>query len=375
MPSMVASTINRYPDRGLLRASLALLGMSLLVACTGDSISDTGVALPENRGTQVQTGAAPVSPFSPLAWSPDGSEIFFQTDSTPGRLMAASLTGTVRQLDGPRDAYLDVAVSADGASLYFAADLRQGRRSVYRLPLPAGTAQVVTAQSSGVLASFQSDGWLALPAPAGSAVAYTALPDSIKLLIPETGERRFLAQGCERIVAFSPDGLRILCQTGGGGAGAYSVVDVPSRVIQQVLILPVQDTRALFVNWNASGVRVVYETPIGLALWDVTRQASTVNWSLPLRAGLVLDRQNGDWSNDGTRVGIWLHECLRTQGLSRCLEGQSLLYVLDPSNGRSALAAVARGAEGATTMAFSPDGTRVAYIFDGKIYYQAVTPP
>jgi hypothetical protein len=286
--------------------------------------------------------------------------------------MAATLTGTVRELDGPRDAYVDLSASADGSALYFGADLRQGRRSVYRLPLPSGTAQALTSQSSAVLATYQADGWLALPAPNASSVAYTALPDSINLLIPATGERRALALGCERIAAYSPDGQRILCQTGGGGVGAYSIVDIPSRIIQQAIILPVSDTRALFVNWNAAGIRVVYETPIGLALWDVTRQLSPINWSLPLRAGIGLDRQNGDWSNDGSRIAIWLHECLRMQGLNRCLEGQSLLYVLNPADGRSALAAVAHGAEGGTTIAFSPDGTRIAYVFEGKIYHQAM---
>jgi hypothetical protein len=216
---------------------------------------------------------------------------------------------------------------------------------------------------------------LALAAPSGVNVAYTALPDSINLLNPETGQRRLLARGCERVVAFSPDVSRLLCQTGGGGAGSYSIVELASGVIQPTLIIPVLDTRALFVNWNAGGIRVVYETPLGLALWNVAQQQNTVNWSIPVRSGIGLDRQNGDWSDDGNRIAIWLHECLRTQGLNRCLNGQSLLYVLNPGNGQSSLAAVAHGTEGGNAIAFSPDGTRVAYVFEGKIYHQPTSPP
>jgi hypothetical protein len=341
----------------------------LLAGCIGDSITDsTGDALPENRGTEVNTGVD-VSPLAPIAWSADGTEIYFQTNESPPRLMATTLTGETRALDGPRDGFFDLVVSTDGAHLYYIADLRGGRRSLYRLALPNGPAEVIADDVSPTLPHTPADGSIAMPAPAGG-LAYTSLPDST-FLIDATGERIVLGNGCERIVAFAPAGDRLLCQIGGGGAGAYFDIVIATRTITPVVVSPAFDALLIFVNWDANGVRAFYETPTGLALWDVARQAVTLNASFPPRATIVLDRRNGEWSDDGNRVAFWLHECLRSQGLNRCIEGQSMLNILEPRNQRSSIIAVAHGTEGGGSMALSRNGDRVAYVFDLKLYVQS----
>jgi len=342
---------------------------AVIAGCIGDSITDSTVdALPENRGTEVST-SVDVSPLAPIAWSADGTEIYFQTNEAQPRLMATSLSGDTRALDGPRDGFFDLVASADGAYLYYIANLRGGRRSLYRLPLPDGPAEVLADDVSPTLPLTPADGTLALTAPSGGAVAYTSLPDST-FLIDAAGERIVLGNGCERMVAFSPNGERLLCQIGGGGDGAYLDVEIATRTITPVVVSPAFDALLVFVNWDATGVRAFYETPNGLALWDVARQAVTLNASFPPRATIVLDRRNGEWSDDGNRVAFWLHECLRSQGLNTCLEGQSMLNILEPRNQRSSIVAVAHGTEGGGSMALSRAGDRVAYVFQRKLYVQ-----
>lgn len=353
------------------RTTLGLI--VVLAACAGDNITDLpGVEVPEDRGTEVVSGVATVSM---LAWSPDASEIYFQSQ-VPSKLMAVNVaSGATREIDGPRDDYPDIEASPDGQTIYFSADLQGGARTVYSVPAAGGQATPMTLRSSAVVATRPADGNLALPSRDGSLVAFTALPDSILLTVVATGERRHLGNGCERIIAFSPNNEDILCQTGSGGAGAHLVINIASGATEPLAVLPVIDTRALFMSWNANGIQTIYETPLGFELWDVSTQQRRLSWSLPQRQTITLDRLNGEWSPNGRLIAFWLHECIRRQGLSICLEGQSLLYVADTGNGRSALVAVAHGEEGGTAMAFSPDATQIAYVFENRIYTKPVVTP
>lgn len=344
-----------------------------VAACTAGGITDnSGNALPENRGTQVQLDVAPL-PGSDIVWSADGSEIYFQTAESQPRLVAAPLAGgTVRVLDGPRDAYTSIAAAPDGSTVYFAADLQAGRRSSYRVPA-AGGAAIPIASTSSLVAQIPADGGLVLPSPDGKGYAYTAAPDTLYYSTGSAGTR--IGNGCERVVRFSPDSRRVLCQRGNLASGSYSVADLQTKAIQNIDIVPQAQGSLHNVQWTGGGIRSTILNPVGFDLWDVATSQSTLVWTAPQRNDIAVDTRHGTWTAGGDRIAFWLVECLKQRGLSQCDEGQSILYVVQLATQRSGIVAVARGAQPGQAMAFSPDGQRIAYIFDGRIYHQTTSIP
>jgi len=344
-----------------------------LAACTASGITDnTGNALPENRGVQVQLNVA-VLLGSEIVWSPDGGEILFQTDESQPRLMAAPLNGgSARLIDGPRDAYTSIAVSPDGSTVYFAADLQAGRRSSYSVPAAGGAATRI-ASTSSLVARIPADGGLVLPSPDGNGFAFTAAPDT--LYYSTAGGSTRIGNGCERVVRFSPDSRHVLCQRGVLTAGSYSAADLQTKTIQSVDVVPQAQGSLHNVQWTSAGIRSTILNPVGFELWDVSSSQSTLVWTAPQRGSIAVDTRNGAWTAGGDRIAFWLVECLKQRGFSQCDEGQSLLYVVQLASQRSGIVAVARGVQAGQAMAFSPDGQRIAYVFDGKIYHQSTAIP
>ena len=354
-----------------------LLGCSVAIAaCSTDSIVETGTGLPENRGTEIAPGVT-VERLTELAWSADGSEVYFQSAESGGaRLYAVSRNGgTPRLLDGPRDGYVDITPSPDGAWLYFATNLRTGVRTLYRLSLAGGPAQVLADRSPGRIALTRADGSLVLPAPNGLTVAFVVAPDSVFTLTLATGQRNFITTGCERLVAQSPDLRTLLCVTAPGGSGAYMFLDLLQKTTTLTTVLPPSEGVPQMIHWDAGGISVAYQTVVGLNIWNVQRATTTLAFTFPPRSGLLLDRRNSAWSRDGQRIAFWIHECLRRRGFSQCDEGQSILYILELAALKSGTVAVARGEEGGQFMALSANAASVVYTFGGRVYHQSTAIP
>ncbi len=358
-------TIRRFFISGFVAA---------LAAC-GDNITETGTGLPENRGTEIVANV-PISPFTELAWSADGTEVYFQSTGPDGsRLHAAPIQGgAARLLDGPRDGYVDLTVSPEGTWLYFAADLRSGIRTLYRLNLSGGPAQVMAERTPGRVAQTRADGSLVLPSTNGQTAVFIVAPDSVFTLNAATGQRNHVTNGCERVVAQSPDLRTVLCVTASGSA-AYLFVDLLTRAVTSTTVLPLSEGVPQMIRWDAAGLLVAYQTPVGLHIWTVQSSTGNLVFPLPPRGGLLLDARNSVWSRDGRRIAFWIHECLRRRGISGCEEGQSILYVVDRVAGTSGIVAVARGEEGGQWMALSTDAASVAYWFDGRLYRQSTAIP
>lgn len=354
-------------------AALAMMLAVSVVACSTEGPAETGInELPENLGTELTDDAYVLSE---ITWSADGTEIYYQTNETPGQLAAVSLSGQTRILDGPRDTYFDISASSDGTSLYFAADLQSGLRSVYRLPLNGGSAETLTSRGTAVIAAAPADGRLALPSPDGKRAAFTSRPDSVLMYTVATGAREHVGNGCERVVDWSPDQSTLLCQTGSAGAGVFKTIDVATGANEIVDIVPVQQGTMLIVDWQASGIIAGYINFGGLFIWDPQTRSGSPLLAVTGVPGTTIDPRNGAWTQDGSRIVFWVHQCLVQRGGGTCVKGQSLLYVGDLATMKTELLAVAKGDQGATFLALSPDGTKVAYLFNDRIYWQPTVIP
>jgi hypothetical protein len=189
-----------------------------------------------------------------------------------------------------------------------------------------------------------------------------------------SGTRTFIERGCERIVTFSPDGIEVLCVTTSGGVGSHRRMNLATRAVTDVTVLPLAEGVPMFVHWGPAGIRALYQPGFGgLSIW--ANGARTILFELPNRGGLLLDPRNASWSEDGDRIAFWVHECLRRRGLSTCERGQSILYIGELTADRSGFVAVAHGEVNGQFIAMSPDASRVAYTFEDRIYHQSTTIP
>jgi len=359
-----------------MRSSFLLtLAAALLAACSTQGPTETGInELPQNLGTAIPSTIG-ASVLAEIAWSANGGEIYFQTDEPEGRLAATSLAGATRILDGPRDGYYDIVASADGASLYFSADRLAGVRSVYRLSLTGGALETLTTHASGTIAAAPADGRLALPSPDGTHVAFAALPDSVFVQNVSTGERALAGAGCERIVDWSPDQSTLLCQKGRAGTGVFRTLDIATRTATITDIVPINQGTMQLVDWQGTGVWASYINFAGIYAWDPRTNAGIPLLALGGVPGTTIDPRNADWTRDGSKIAYWVHQCLVQRGLGACEKGQSLLYVSDLVTKKTGMVAVAVGTQGGQFLALSPDGTRVAFLFDGRIYWQSTALP
>lgn len=338
----------------------------LLAGCVGEP-TNSAVELPENRGTKLQAGE-PVGTFAEFAWSADGTEIYFQPDVGEPQLKAVSLAGGApRVLDGPRDDYAEMKAARDG-TLYFAADAApDARRTAYALSPNGGAATPIGRVTLGRPAA-PAVGSLIVPSPVPGVVAYVAAPDSVYLV--EQGQQRFLRPGCERILTFSPDGRSLLCRSGQVLNGLYTLIDVATGDAEDIVVLNANQGAPQMVQWTADGIKVFYYDFGGYYLRDYETATSQQIWTIP-PAATVLDYEHGSWTNAGDKVAFWVHSCLDRQGQD-CRRGQSVLHVVDLETQTDHILAVAAGRIGGQRLAFSPDGTRVAYVFEKEIFFVPV---
>lgn len=340
---------------------------ALLAACVGEP-TNPAIELPENRGTLLQAGE-PIGTFAEFTWSADGTEILYQPDVGDPQLKAASIAGGApRVLDGPRDEYIDLSTGPDGF-IYFVADADANtRRTAYRLAPEGGTPLSIGKVGVG-RAARPAVGSLVLPSPVPGVSAYVAAPDTVYIV--ENGQHRVIRIGCERIITFSPDGDELLCRTGSSIAGFHTRVVIATGEAEDVVVLNPNQGSPQMIYWAADGIKVFYYDFGGYFIRDVETGESQQIWPLP-PAAAVLDFQNSAWTTDGSHVAFWVHSCLDRTNVGACRRGQSALHIVDLETRQDHLVAVAAGRTGGQHIAFSPDGARVAYVFEKEIFWVPV---
>jgi hypothetical protein len=217
--------------------------------------------LPEDRGAPTGSAADPQHAF---AWTPTGDAIVYVSADAQPMLERGPVNGGPQSpIDGPRSAYGDLAVSADGRIVYAVADTG-GATVILRI----GSDTVSLGTPADGTALTPADGALVLPF--GDGAYYVLAPDSI---FRDGAERTLVARGCSRLVALSPDGAALLCRSG----ATYRSVDLATGEGTPVNVLPPADGVPLLIDWSA-GLRVFYRTPEGYAVRDVDAGTSVTVW-------------------------------------------------------------------------------------------------
>jgi WD40 repeat protein len=337
-------------DRRLPARSMGLAVTALVVACSQEPGAPPPACTsrpPLQLGTTV-TPLNEVLPSSELLWVLSRNEIWYTSYSVshPSALKAVDLASTaVRVVDGRNTTYHSPTLSPDGQSVYYLAspDPTSGDEAIYRVAVGGGSPELQVDSVRGFLVS-----------PDGGHLAYGAGigDDSVFLLDAVTKARTFVIRGGPNgPVAFSPDGLRLLVRQCNGSPCSYLAVTLASGATE-----PVSLGTPILVRWDPDGLRVLSTDSIvvpdrGLYVRNVTtgttaRIASMCGFDVP-----------GEWSwalsPDGRRVAHW------TQSLSITPPSPPSSLHLANAQADDVLEVV-NGDGG--TVAFAPDGGRIAYV-------------
>lgn len=339
-------------------------------ACdVGDPIAPSN-ELPEDPGTII-AAAGSIQNATNLAWSADGSVLTFVTGT--GTLAALDLgSGQVAIIDGARDEHAELSAARAGGAVYFLADRSGGRRSAYRLA-PGGSAVRLTSRAPGSGPLVPGDGTLVAGGPGDRETAYVVDPDSLYVFDNAKATQRFVTAGCTRIVAFSPTGSRVLCKR--PTQGTYGIFALADGALETVALQP-SETESLLLRtrWSEDDtIHTLYRTATRFRLRSAATGSAFSLW-MPVSFGGVqgTDFQYWSWSADGGRFVFWIHECLKLDRLGGCGFGQSVLYAVDIPGNTGRPVAVVKGEHGAERVAISPDGRRLAFVFENRLHIQVI---
>ncbi len=348
--------IGRQTVRLLLLATTCL-------ACSRDGggvaapASSPSKLLPEKPGQLIAAGV--LSSSSRMRWERDDEITYTGLDETGARSQLRVVhvaNGTIRVIDTApiRDArYAEFAVSRDGrhtffllgGALYFAA---------------TDSARVPIANFPGVGNSL---GRAVLTGADAAQVIYRTEPDSVWLYDVPSQTRRVLAAGCRSIVTVSPDGRQLLCQS---VSQTFSIVDIGSGAVSPSNALTGPTSAIQSIHWGPRGIEHIrsgafYFTELvnGASGAVTTLIASTEGQPVDLTNIDMLRLSSLAWSRDGRSIAYSRDLCY-SPGWSQCAGSQSQLYVFDVASKATRLAAVVN--RDISSIAFSPDGTRIGYL-------------
>ena len=122
----------------------------------------------------------------------------------------------------------------------------------------------------------------------------------------------------------------------------------------------------LGVCWDQTGIQVLHRSGLsGVFVYNATDGAASSILDLDGYYPLI-----HDWSGDGSKIAYSNSRCVEGVGLFSCDVSEWVLRVVDIERRRDQSAAVIHSiySERGTNPGFSPDGNRIAYVFDGRIY-------
>ncbi len=346
-------------------------------------LSETACSSPSPSPVPPQVGLAvahdafgscePDLPQSKIVWSADGSEIFYVAYTTvngtlgPIEIEAAKADGSgtrVVEAPLPGDApygqfasYGGLASPPDGSALYYTVDDPSSvsysiSEAFNQGPLPGTAGAVALAASSDDVHVAYAWRTLSIYDRSSGAIVQAGTPYS-------TGWST---------VAFSPTGDQLFVAGHPGGA----TVDLSGNLLASTPLLSQQPATA---NWNADGIRVLLATgpqpSQSYQIQNVTSGA-VIGVATPTPARSFWSCTG--WSPDGNTVAFWNSSC--SDGGAYCLPGDAVyrtdLYLVDAASGAATWLAGIGESGGGGDVAFSPDGSRLAYIWGSDLYVSAL---
>jgi photosystem II stability/assembly factor-like uncharacterized protein len=173
-----------------------------------------------------------------------------------------------------------------------------------------------------------------------------ALRGRVYIVDGPTGQRSLLTTDPGELVAWSPDGTRILLQREVSATTWIQVMDTTTG-----RVTPLVKGRVLPTAWSPDGQSILFTTdrpaPQEGLIWRLRLGQSPVE----ITAGTA-----PCWSPDGRRVAF-----------SARAGGRSQVWVMNP-DGSDIIQLTTDGGE---DPAWSPDGERIAYAFNGRVYVMA----
>lgn len=337
------------------RIRLSTFALALvLVSCSKTTTAPAGGGA-DARGTPL-TGENAFDTGTRLAWSQATNEVL--GDAEGGGTLGGPGLAAVRAVDGASrllvtNPALFPTLTPDGQEVYYDEITPDSTLLLRRSLGSPAVAHIAGAAGLNVFSLVLStDGrYLAYSGPGADPFD----PDSVRVLDTVSGPRKVFAPGFPLV--FSPDDGTLLVAPAAGG---YAMLVLASGATTPVdFQLPAGATAAA-MRWDVTGLHALYtingrelrmSTVIGAIVQDAP-VAVTLETIVP---------PSPIWSRDGTRIALWT-----TGPIDGGSDTAYRLYVASPTAHSAGLVALGRSVGGAIT--WSSDGTRLAYLYGGRLF-------
>jgi hypothetical protein len=336
-----------------------VLGM-LLLSCSDSTEPENGDSGPTEDLGELIAGCGMNPHWLSLTWSTSTDELLTVGYHGINAIDLQSLdVRTILQTDGvDTPQATKMVLSNDGNTIYYTLAGPGSHGPLYSISLNGQNCQLLDSRECASMCISPDDARVAYctddPTVSGT-------DDSLYVYDVAAGERDFLCIG--RPSMFSQDGASLLyfrwthADTGQMVTRDYYTIDLESGICEMVSF-GVEMFRFLDLHWDESGMYVLCEDQsFDICVHNVTAADTVFCWQV----GLAY-RPSFSFSPEGNKIGYWVSICGWFG--PPCTY---YMYVVDLNSQTETCIAFAKDRK-LETFAFSPDETRIAYVFGQGIY-------